>query len=690
MASFSTEKLQFYINAYQKELSTFWEDEKYKWEAVQCFQDNWNIESEDFGQMLKTATRKHLNLLGSGNYFPLGMLQEFIGVDKERVRNMFRLLYDESRDVVERISAYQAEAEQIRLTAPEKWRNHYQDLRAISVLLWLRYPNKYYIYKYREFNRTLKLIDSDFSTKGSSNPAFYKSFLELMDYLCSIISKNKDLEQTLRSLVDGNPDLYSDDNFHITTVDFVFYVGKRYQQINTKIYQEPANNTNMTIKEQFRIYLANCVKTNRSTDKSFIIGKTTVDSYVSFAEVDKLFDYDPEQWGSISSIYDITSSQSILDIIEKLLNDDAFKTRDSNESSQYFRSNAIKQYYCFLKARELFGECDQSNIISTNFELYSLQQIFYGAPGTGKSHEVKKQSGELSDSGEERDLPNVFRTTFHPDTDYASFVGCYKPTMKPTSKEEKTLTGKDEEIVYEFVPQAFTDAYVYAYNNPEEPTYLVIEEINRGNCAQIFGDLFQLLDRKGGVSEYKIKADKDLANYLIGILGEGSEGIKDGKLCLPANLSILATMNTSDQSLFPMDSAFKRRWEWEYVPINYGTDVKSGTFEIKIGEKAYPWVDFIKEANKRIFDLTQSEDKQLGNFFIKHSVDEKEFKSKVMFYLWYEVLRDETENNKYFFYKQTTIDGKDERSKFIFKDLYEEDATQTLQQFMDYLGVPSK
>lgn len=321
---------------------------------------------------------------------------------------------------------------------------------------------------------------------------------------------------------------------------------------------------------------------------------------------------------------------------------------------------------------------------------YPLQQIFYGAPGTGKSHEVKKQTGELLANGDEVDLPNVFRTTFHPDTDYASFVGCYKPTMKPVADKYKAVAGKDEEIVYEFVPQAFTDAYVYAYTHSEEPTYLVIEEINRGNCAQIFGDLFQLLDRKDGVSEYKIKADKDLANYLIGILGEGSEGIKDGKLCLPANLNILATMNTSDQSLFPMDSAFKRRWEWEYVPINYGADVKSDTFEITIGEKTYPWVDFIKEANKRIFDLTQSEDKQLGNFFIKHSVDEKEFKSKVMFYLWYEVLRDETENNKYFFYKQAIVDGKEERGKFIFKDLYEEDATQTLQQFMEYLGVAPK
>ena len=317
------------------------------------------------------------------------------------------------------------------------------------------------------------------------------------------------------------------------------------------------------------------------------------------------------------------------------------------------------------------------------------QVIYFGAPGTGKSREVKKQTGELLDNVENKDLPNVFRTTFHPDTDYASFVGCYKPTMKPTSKEEKTLTGKDEEIVYEFVPQTFTEAYIYAYTHSTEQTYLVIEEINRGNCAQIFGDLFQLLDRKGGVSEYKIKADKDLAKYLIDELGEDSEGIKDEKLSLPANLNILATMNTSDQSLFPMDSAFKRRWAWEYVPINYGTDIKSGTFNITIGDKIYPWVGFIEKVNKRIFDLTQSEDKQLGNFFVKHSVDENEFKSKVMFYLWYEVLRDETENNKYFF-KKIDIDTKEELGKFIFKDLYEKDAVQTLQQFMEYLGVDHK
>ena len=370
---------------------------------------------------------------------------------------------------------------------------------------------------------------------------------------------------------------------------------------------------------------------------------------------------------------------------EQLLVDGGF-----NKGSVAYFSGGINAWKNLRDGKYVFPPYEnvsKNNIIPS----ITIQKIYYGAPGTGKSHEVKKQTGEVLENGQEVDLPNVFRTTFHPDTDYAAFVGCYKPSMRKTGKKHQ-VDGKDvddEEIIYTYTPQAFTDAYIYAYTT-KEPTYLVIEEINRGNCAQIFGDLFQLLDRKDGKSDYKIKADKDLAKYLADNLGADSEGIKDGKLCLPANLHILATMNTSDQSLFPMDSAFKRRWEWEYVPINYGTDVQSGEFEITIGEKKYPWVTFIEKVNEKIFALTQSEDKQMGNFFIKHSIDDKGFKSKVMFYLWYEVLRDETENNKYFFYGKTTVDGKEVLSKFTFKDLYTDKATETLQQFMEYLGVASK
>ena len=249
-----------------------------------------------------------------------------------------------------------------------------------------------------------------------------------------------------------------------------------------------------------------------------------------------------------------------------------------------------------------------------------------------------------------------------------------------------------EEIKYEFTPQVFTNAYVQAWKKQAEAieqekkqaedVYLVIEEINRGNCAQIFGDLFQLLDRnEDGTSTYKIRADQDLANYLMKELGAQHPAIAGGNLRLPANLHILATMNTSDQSLFPMDSAFKRRWDWEYVPIDYSENVDSGKFEIDINGETYRWVDFLKAVNARILSATDSEDKQMGNFFIKHSVEEKEFKSKVMFYLWHEVCKDEYHTKNNFF---RILENQKE---FSFNQLHEKNGTSLLEGFMQYLDV---
>lgn len=308
-----------------------------------------------------------------------------------------------------------------------------------------------------------------------------------------------------------------------------------------------------------------------------------------------------------------------------------------------------------------------------NAEKAHLQTIYFGAPGCGKSYKV----AEALAGGDEK---NIFRTTFHPDYDYASFVGCYKPEME------------EGKIKYAFTPQVFTNAYVRAWEHPNEKVYLVIEEINRGNCAQIFGDLFQLLDRKDdGTSCYYIRADKDLADYLQHTLsGDAKRGIEGGNLCLPPNLHIIATMNTSDQSLFPMDSAFKRRWDWEYIPINYSDKAKSGQFEIVIGkeenQKRYRWIDFLKEINKHILKVTGSEDKQMGNFFIKSSIKEKEFKSKVMAYLWHEVCKDEYGTQSNFFRSgERAGDGEE----FSFNQLYdgEINSTKLLQGFMTYLDV---
>ena len=300
------------------------------------------------------------------------------------------------------------------------------------------------------------------------------------------------------------------------------------------------------------------------------------------------------------------------------------------------------------------------------------QKIFFGTPGGGKSHKVKQIIEE------EGATKRCFRTTFHPDTDYASFVGSYKPVMD----------GK--EITYQFIPQIFTNAYVAAWNDPKNDYYLVIEEINRGNCAQIFGDLFQLLDRnnENGFSEYGIVADADLRKYLeTAVNGDGTpvlinkQGIRKGELLLPPNLSILATMNTSDQSLFPMDSAFKRRWAWEFVPSTYKED---DNYELTFGDKTYKWHDFLDAVNPRIKEATDSEDKQLGAYFIKSDMDAEEFKSKVMYYLWSEICKEEykTRNN---FFRHKVGDKPD--VEFTFNELYTngpEDAT-LLNEFMEYI-----
>ena len=320
---------------------------------------------------------------------------------------------------------------------------------------------------------------------------------------------------------------------------------------------------------------------------------------------------------------------------------------DQNDKEEFFRFVCKDKFVCHK--------------ISDTLQK-PLQQIYFGAPGTGKSHEIKDRIKKHKS----------FRITFHPDTDYSSFVGAYKPTSVEVRMRdmaghviiEDGKEVKETKIVYEYVKQAFLNAYIEAWKEQEketpQPVYLVIEEINRGNCAQIFGDIFQLLDRNSnGFSDYAIVPDADLSRHvkkdleklvivnkeaINAIYEECEEDIVDkvvnGKvLLLPNNLYIWATMNTSDQSLFPIDSAFKRRWDWKYIKI---ADAHKN-WQIKIGTKTYDWWQFVQAINYFVFDATQSEDKNLGYFFAKAKdsiINAETFVSKVIFYLYTDVFRD--------------------------------------------------
>lgn len=450
----------------------------------------------------------------------------------------------------------------------------------------------------------------------------------------------------------------------------------------------------MTTEEQYKNFIKNCTTSPKSVN-NYSDFKRINETVAKIKGVDS-FD-----------IYSCVHTKELQDIIDSLNNNEEFKQYEKTGSNQY--SNALKTYMRFLYAKEIFQ--NEAKKIKAPSNL-TLQQIYYGAPGTGKSKAIKDLTfGE-----------DVIRTTFHPDSDYASFVGTYKPITeevdlrdcygKKVIDDETKEVVKEERIAYKFIPQAFLEAYVKAWKKlgSGKKQYLIIEEINRGNCAQIFGDLFQLLDRNEyGFSDYPIVADKDMQKYLEKefagweitnkdeinqLYGEANMVnliMKGERLVLPSNLYIWATMNTSDQSLFPIDSAFKRRWDWKYVPIREGRDKETNAplnWYINTGDKQYKWWSFISKVNELIGSLTNSEDKKLGYFFCKAKdgeIDADLFVSKVIFYLWNDVFKDYGFDDK---------DFQDEEGKILSFDRFYKDKNGTtcidianVELFLENLGI---
>ncbi|MBM0129547.1 AAA family ATPase [Segatella copri] len=469
---------------------------------------------------------------------------------------------------------------------------------------------------------------------------------------------------------------------------------KLAQKRNISYFCSKINCRNMTTEEQYKNFIKNCTTSPKS-----------VNNYSDFKRINETI----AKIKGVDSfdIYSCVHTKELQDIIDSLNNNEEFKQYEKTGSNQY--SNALKTYMRFLYAKEIFQ--NEAKKIKAPSNL-TLQQIYYGAPGTGKSKAIKDLTfGE-----------DVIRTTFHPDSDYASFVGTYKPITeevdlrdcygKKVIDDDTKEVVKEERIAYKFIPQAFLEAYVKAWKKlgSGKKQYLIIEEINRGNCAQIFGDLFQLLDRNEyGFSDYPIVADKDMQKYLKKefegweitnkdkinqLYGEAnmvSLIMKGERLVLPSNLYIWATMNTSDQSLFPIDSAFKRRWDWKYVPIREGRDKETNAklnWYINTGDKQYDWWSFISKVNKLIGSLTNSEDKKLGYFFCKAKdgeIDADLFVSKVIFYLWNDVFKDYGFDDK---------DFQDEEGKILSFDRFYEDKNgktnvdiAIVEQFLENLGV---
>lgn len=378
-----------------------------------------------------------------------------------------------------------------------------------------------------------------------------------------------------------------------------------------------------------------------------------------FADGDTLPD---KSEGKLTSCYQLTNNENLMFLYEKY----------------YYGEEAELEELDNSEAEETYMPLVFNTEIETKYE---RNRIVFGAPGTGKSYELKEDCEDLL-----KDTNGSYeRVTFHPDYSYSQFVGTYKPVM-----------GADEKIRYAFVPGPFMRVYVEALKsgrteNPQ-PHLLLIEEINRAKVAAVFGDVFQLLDRDDdGVSEYEIQASEDIRKYLASQLKGDPDNYQ--KIRIPNNMFIWSTMNSADQGVFPMDTAFKRRWNFEYLGINENEEKISGIGKIELAGSDEPieWNILRRAINAKMSSdqFKINEDKLMGPFFLSKKViasDENgmivdtdkfvaAFKSKVIMYLYEDAVKqgkhrffDGCDNSKY----SSVCDAFDEIGMGIFGSNFKE------------------
>ena len=357
-------------------------------------------------------------------------------------------------------------------------------------------------------------------------------------------------------------------------------------------------------------------------------------------------------FGNFNGYY-VFDKESII-IFNKKIDSDCLK-------KYYPEFNSFNQSKQKIDLKYLPEIQEMIKIFSNNLNWKSIKRnlIFFGAPGTGKSYNLNECKNMLLECEFKE---NYERVTFHPDYSYSNFVGTYKPVPKTDNN------GNDlDDITYKYVPGPFIRSLVNALKHPEEPFLLIIEEINRANVAAVFGDVFQLLDRdKNNISEYSINISEDMKSYLKKELSisEISDDLKNSikehwydllgkdycKITIPSNMFIWATMNSADQGVFPIDTAFKRRWDFKYFDINHNEN-ELKNIKINLNNKEFTWNKIRKAINKELISYGINEDKLMGPFFAFKNLDEnlpkkdlkKEFKeifkNKIIMYLFEDVAR---------------------------------------------------
>ena len=600
-----------------------WPNEKYKWEAVQCFQENWDINSADFAQMLKKSLAKTDNLLRSANNFPKGMITGFAEAAPEAVHSMYMELYDESKDLCERIANFKNKSN----TLLERYGNgaaqHYQYENAIMTYLWLRYPDKYYIYKFGEVKAVSLELESDYRFKKGAYEDNIRNFMALYDKICAELQQDDELRNLLNSQITST--CYADPELRTLTIDIGFFIfrywnkkdstnvplyaqsqeddGQQYWFLNEKnpkmwsivsmpvgeIRNETLFNENWNkckiVKDFIDIKVGDMVIGYESTPMKQIVTIFRVSaeqdgeriyfekleecysSSIDFATLNAWFKLKKKEYFSITqgSLFKLTKTEYefIIDLIHR---ENPVPTAKKNKD-EYSKEKFLDQVY--------MTEAKYDRLVAVLTRKKNI--ILQGAPGVGKTYAAKRLAYSIMG---EKDDDRIEFVQFHQNYSYEDFIMGYKPVEDGFELKYG--------IFYRFCQKAA--------NHPDKDYFFIIDEINRGNMSKIFGELLMLIE-----ADYRETKTTLAYNGL--------------SFSVPKRLHIIGMMNTADRSLAMNDYPLRRRFSFYDMEPGFDSEGFIKYQETFANDTFNTLIDRIKELNREI-----ANDKSLGKgFCIGHS-----------------------------------------------------------------------
>lgn len=556
-----------------------WPREKWKWEAVKWFQDHWDMEAEDFAGMLDASLSKTSILLAASNNYPKQMIVDFAQAAPEEVRDMFRQLFDEKQDVIDRIVSFKEKSVTLLDRYGGGAKNHYQTENAISVYLWLRHPDKYYIYKYSEIKAAIQKLGGDAHFVKGRYEENLRNFYRIYDEVCAKLSSDDEMKHLLQSQLTDT--CYPDSALKTLTFDFGFYIS-HYLVNPTPVPTVPEPEPIVSSgKSNYWFLTANPRIWSMSSQAVGEVQAFTLLNdnghkrriYQNFLDAkagDRVIGYESSPSKKIVALLEVSQAQDgemiyfkKLEGLSAPIDFAAFRDTKELQSMEYFNMTqgtlfklSENEYDCLMdmireenpapRVNEPYAAYTKTDFLKDVYmsedkydRLVSVMKrkknmILQGAPGVGKTFAAERLAYSMLGK---KDTSHVSLIQFHQNYSYEDFIMGYRPT----------------ENGFALTPGVFYEFCQKAQQHPREDYFFLIDEINRGNMSKIFGELLMLIE-----NSYRGKPVTLSSN------GES--------FTVPKNLYVIGMMNTADRSLAMIDYALRRRFSFIELEPGFETE----------------------------------------------------------------------------------------------------------------------